>query len=361
MAAWHALAFVVALAPAGESDDEGAGGAAGVIAPSGPTQPAAPPATGSGSVAPPSSAAPPAAGGAAPAALAPTPSGPAPGGADALAPTPPPTPDGGPSGDTPGGVPVDPAGTPPPDGVEAQPAGPPDAGAPAPAPAYPSGDLSDSAGTSSEGTDTATSLAAPTPTRTLTVLDVRPPPTPPPPAHEPNDFFIGGYGAFDMRFSGLSRKMATIMGARAGVLLGKRLSLGGAMYKVARRFGPPIRDEQGAPLNLKMAYGGATIGLTIVRGRWVELAAHTLIGAGVACISDDYRYEEDTFRCRESVRMVVVEPGANVFFNLADWFRLGVDVGYRAVAREKWRAPNDFMLSGGYGGFSLQFGWFGRD
>jgi hypothetical protein len=207
------------------------------------------------------------------------------------------------------------------------------------------------------------SLAAPAqPTRTLTIVDYRPPPPPPQPARSRSDgFFIGGYGGFDGRLSTVNKKLGTFVGARGGVLLGKRLAIGGAMYKLSRRYGDPIRDARGNPLNLKMAYGGATIGLTIFRGRVLELMAQTLIGAGVGCVSTDYKYKRDDYQCVESVKVVVVEPGAQMFINASDWFRIGVDMGYRAVARERWSPGNDFRLSGGYGGLSLQFGWFGRD
>ena len=204
--------------------------------------------------------------------------------------------------------------------------------------------------------------------RTLTVVHRREPlPTmvvePPPdpvPLHR-DDFFVSGYGGVDFRMTTLSRKLATMLGVRGGILLGERMSIGAALYRVTKRFGPPIRDGQGHPMTLKTTYGGLTAGATLVRGKRVELQASGLIGAGIGCISYDLEYGSSSYRCVETVKMLVVEPSVVMNINLTDWMRLGLEGGYRAVVRESWRPPNDFSMSGGFGGVHVEFGWFNRD
>lgn len=201
--------------------------------------------------------------------------------------------------------------------------------------------------------------------RTLTVVHrgmptAAAPPPEPAPTHR-DRFFVSGYGGVDFRITTLSKKFATLFGVRGGLLLGKRMSIGGAMYRVSKRYGPPIIDPQGRPMTLKAQYGGLTVGGTLVRGRTVELAAQGLIGAGVGCISYNLSYGAKSYRCVESVKMMVVEPSVVMHIYPTRWMRLGIEGGYRAVARESWRPPNDFSMSGAYGGFSAEFGWFDRD
>ncbi len=205
-----------------------------------------------------------------------------------------------------------------------------------------------------------------TPPRTQPVLQrvvvrqVHAAPPPPPPEPEHKRRFIGGYGGISTRVSAVSGKLATFLGFRGGALLGDRLSLGGAYYKQTHRFGPPILDTEGREVQLRMGYGGLTMGVTVFRRGVVELGLGSLFGGGVGCITRDVESNDDDFHCIEAVRMVVVEPEAFLHVDVTSWMRLSVTGGYRAVVREPWRPPNDFRLSGGYGGLNLEFGWFGK-
>jgi hypothetical protein len=170
--------------------------------------------------------------------------------------------------------------------------------------------------------------------------------------------FFGGYGGPSGRISAVSGKVATVAGFRGGVLIGNRLSLGAAAHRMTWRQGPPIMDGEGADYTLRMSYGGMTAGVTLWRPSVLEFAVEGLAGAGVACISTNGDYKDDRGHCVESVKMFVGEPAATMYINVTDWMRVAITGGYRIVVRERWRAPNEFLLSGGYGGIDLQFGWF---
>ena len=187
-----------------------------------------------------------------------------------------------------------------------------------------------------------------------------PPPPPPPKTQENKPIFLSGYGGLSMRASSVNRKLGMLIGVQGGIMIGQRLSLGGALYKLTKRYGEPIRDGDGNALALKMAYGGATMGLTIIRRGRFELAANGLLGAGVGCISSDFNYDKDELGCIESVKMFVGEPEAAMYIYATDWLRFGVNAGYRFVVRERWSEPHNFLLSGGYGGLNVEFGWFKR-
>jgi hypothetical protein len=188
---------------------------------------------------------------------------------------------------------------------------------------------------------------------------VQPLPPPPPPAPPRTERrFFGGYGGPSGRLSSVSRKLGTMTGFRGGVLIGERLSLGAAAYRLTYRHNSNIHGPEGDEYSLRMGYGGMTFGVTLWRPGRIEIAAEGLVGAGVACISDNPRYRDDDYRCVESIKMFVGEPAVTMYVNITDWMRIAVTAGYRLVVREAWRPPNDFILSGGFGGADLQFGWF---
>jgi hypothetical protein len=202
--------------------------------------------------------------------------------------------------------------------------------------------------------------------RTITRIyhvPVRPPPPPPPPPSyddEPTGVHIGGFGGLSLRGSALNRNPSVWVGARGAIIFGRRFAIGGAFYEATARFGGPIVGSRGERLGLRAAYGGLTVDWTVWRKGITSLGIEGLVGAGAACVSKSPSYGGNDWRCIEAVRLFVFEPGMNVAFDLTDWFRVGVSLGWRFVARQAWRPPNDFSLSGPYLGLNLDFGWFGN-
>ena len=186
-----------------------------------------------------------------------------------------------------------------------------------------------------------------------------PPPTLPP---EPQDdrLFVSGYGGLSVRGTSVDHKVGSLLGVRGGLLIGDRLSIGGAFYELTRRYGSPLRDTSGNPLAIKMAYGGLQAAITAIRGDRVELEARGLVGAGMACVSTDIHGRSSGGHCIDTVRMFVGQPEIVLIVNLTNWMRIGMQGGYRFVARQAWRPPNDFRLAGGFFGANLEFGWFKR-
>lgn len=174
------------------------------------------------------------------------------------------------------------------------------------------------------------------------------------------EYFVSGYGGIITRGSAVSHKMGVLRGFHGGLLLGERLSIGLAYHRLKRRFGAPILDPGDRPLALEMAYGGLEIGATVFRHGRFELAVQTLFGGGAACLTYDVNNRSTVAECVESVRMMVLEPSAIAHVRVTDWMRVGLEGGYRGVARSQWRPPNDFDLGGGFFGVNLDFGWFAR-
>lgn len=183
---------------------------------------------------------------------------------------------------------------------------------------------------------------------------------PPPPHETEEEFFVSGYGGMITRGSAVSGKMGLLRGYHGGLLLGDRLSIGVAYHRLKKRFGSPIVDGQGRPIALEMAYGGVEIGATVVRRGRFELGVQTMFGGGVSCLTYDVNGRSNVAECVESVRMMVLEPSVLANVRVTDWMRLGLEGGYRGVARSEWIAPTDFDLGGGFFGLNLDFGWFAR-
>ena len=174
------------------------------------------------------------------------------------------------------------------------------------------------------------------------------------------EFFVSGYGGLMTRGSAVSGKMGLLRGFHGGLLLGERLSIGVAYHRLKRRFGAPILDSSDRPLALEMAYGGLEIGATVFRKGRFELGVQTLFGGGAGCLTYDVNNRSNVAECVETVRMMVLEPSVLANVRVTDWMRVGIEGGYRGVARSKWREPNDFDLGGGFFGLNLDFGWFAR-
>lgn len=208
---------------------------------------------------------------------------------------------------------------------------------------------------------------------TAPIPTLAPGPQPPPvrpPAHRyvpsssdrhgpPRPRFVSGYGGFVLRFGGLSGRVGSFTGVRGGILLGRRLSIGAAYYGLRRRYNGTILDEYDNPMALDLDYGGGTIGLSAAVWSRGELELKTLIGGGTACIGYVYGGRGRLpGGCVERVSFFAIEPGATLYFNVANWVRLGLEGGYRFATRYEWSEPNHFRLSGAYFGMNFEFGWF---
>ncbi|MFO0634450.1 MAG: hypothetical protein U0168_16515 [Nannocystaceae bacterium] len=224
--------------------------------------------------------------------------------------------------------------------------------------------------TTTTTTTTTAAVAAPastttttTTTTTITHRVVVPPlPPAPPPPQARKRRFVSGYGGFGMRVGSVSHRMATFSNIRGGLLLGERVMIGGSLVRMTKRFGPPIQGDNGQSYQLAVAYGGLHLGVVALRRGRFELGVDSLLGVGVGCIANLRSHHDDKVdaRCVEQVKMFTAEPGAFMHVALAKWLRVGMNAGYRFVARERWPSGNNFAMNGGYFGLNLDFGWFAR-
>lgn len=209
----------------------------------------------------------------------------------------------------------------------------------------------------------ATGDAAPTTTTTTTTVvteRVHPMMPPPPPQRPRERFFVGGYGGFAGRVGPVSGHVSTFSEIRGGILLGKRLSIGGSLVRMTKRFGKPIQGQSGREYQLGLIYGGVDVGIVAIRRGRFEMGISSLFGAGVGCVRGAEAKGGDCTGSREVIRLVVVDPSIFMHLNLTNWARLGLSGGYRVVARPPWPSGADFRMSAPYFGASIEFGWFRR-
>lgn len=183
----------------------------------------------------------------------------------------------------------------------------------------------------------------------------------PTPSAEREHKFIGGYWGLGWRFGGASRQLGYFLVVRGGALLGKRFSIGGELVQLRKRFGEPIASTDGETYVFNLAYGGVQVGFAPVSRRRLRVDLRTTFGGGVGCIGDRQYKNVRKYQCYESQSVFVVDPSLSVTIKLAPWVRIGGEAGYRLVGRQRdaLGGPEPFRLSGGYGGLSLDFGWFG--
>jgi hypothetical protein len=208
---------------------------------------------------------------------------------------------------------------------------------------------------------TTTPSAAPNQTTTTTttvIVHERPMPQRYEAPPKRDRFFVGGYGGFGGRMGPTSGRLSIFSNFRGGILLGKRLSIGGSLVQMTKRLGPGIQGTSGAQYQIGLAYGGVDVGIVALRRGRFEIGVNSMFGVGVACIYE--RQRGSVGDCRESVKLFVAEPGAFMHFNLTDWMRVGFNGGYRFVGRQAWPSGANFRLAAPYFGANLDFGWFRR-
>ncbi len=145
----------------------------------------------------------------------------------------------------------------------------------------------------------------------------------------------GGYGAFSLGYGRIDNSDAFIGGARGGFIFDHKLAIGVGGYGFVNNLDnnnyylTPTNNE----LYLAGGYGGILIE-PIVGGQMpVHVSFPVILGVGgVALTSDDWDWDwEDRYDRADydSDVFFVFEPGVELEFNLARFFRLAAAMTYR--------------------------------
>lgn len=141
---------------------------------------------------------------------------------------------------------------------------------------------------------------------------------------------IGGYGAIGGGYSPINSDNAMVFNARGGVVLGHTLAMGigGTGFLTEYQYSG-VYDKNAS---LVGGYGGVFIELIILGRSPVHVSVPVLIGLGGAAYTtwdnegQDYERENSV---QESTTFGVFEPGIELEFNIASFFRLAAFCTYR--------------------------------
>lgn len=182
----------------------------------------------------------------------------------------------------------------------------------------------------------------------------------------------GGYGAIMVGFSEINKRDAILIGARGAWLINHNFGLGLGGYGFMN---DPVIDKylpspDGSFYKYQTAggYGGILLEPILGARKPVHLSFPILIGAGGVAYSrhwdnyDNNDYEEDY---EDSDAFFVLEPGAELEFNMVKFFRLALGVSYRYTSDINMTYQNSStpigsrdMLRGWNFSLALKFGKF---
>ena len=170
----------------------------------------------------------------------------------------------------------------------------------------------------------------------------------------------GAYGAFHVGYSQISGRDAVDMGIRGGWIANHQFALGFAgtcFFSDKRSTGVVGNDNF-----IAGGYGGLLFEPIVMPMSQIHVSFPVIIGAGGISIIEGYRnmhdwtyYEPTT---SDAAPYFVFEPGAELEFNIAKFFRFGLGVSYRLTSNIDLPGISSDALRGLNGHVIFKFGKF---
>lgn len=170
------------------------------------------------------------------------------------------------------------------------------------------------------------------------------------------------FGGADVKITDLVGEKGLLAGGYGGVLVNRRYFLALAGYGITTNieFDGTVGTEE-KPLNLYGGYGGMMVGMMVGSKEVIHLTFPIFFGAGQMEISDKNFFPNspnDAEFAIENSAFIVIEPGAQLEFNITENFRLGAGVSYRYITGSELDNVSDEDLSGSSISLSFRFGRF---
>ncbi len=148
----------------------------------------------------------------------------------------------------------------------------------------------------------------------------------------------GAWGAFTYNYSNYEDDWALVRGGYGGLEFSENIFLGYGGWRV--RDDVTINDR-----NLEFRYGGLMLGVAPGAYKSVHPRLTVLFGPGKL----EYRGEDD--------RVLVFQPSGGLELNLFQWWRLGVEGGYRFVLDNEFDDLSTGDVSSPFIQIDLRFGF----
>ncbi len=175
---------------------------------------------------------------------------------------------------------------------------------------------------------------------------------------------IEGFGGIDLKIADIISERTLLVGGSGGVIINRSYFLGIAAYGLATQ--PSMNGIVPGPdtekrLTLYGGYGGVVVGGTILGREVIHLSLPVTFGAGNLDVSDDDFFDQglgDSQFTVENSTFFVIEPAAQLEFNITSYLRVATGVSYRWVTGlELVNVTNDDLI-GLTGVLSVRIGRF---
>jgi hypothetical protein len=171
----------------------------------------------------------------------------------------------------------------------------------------------------------------------------------------------GGYGAFSVAYSEIGGRDGLVTGGRGAFIFDHTLAIGIAGYGFANNL-----DYHGHANEYEYSLAGGYAGLLIepiIAGKSpVHISFPIIIGMGGVSLFENYGWESwDDHHQASSFGddvFFVVEPAAELEFNMARFFRLAVYASYRYTSEIELYQTEKDALNGFNFGMTFKFGRF---
>ncbi len=169
----------------------------------------------------------------------------------------------------------------------------------------------------------------------------------------------GGYGALSVGYSEIDQRSAILFGARGAWIIGHSFSiaLGGTGFLNEPHYDISLSEN----VNLAGGYGGLIAEPILLPMSPVHLSFPVLAGIGGVAYAvtgyEDWEYYTANY-VEDSDVFLVLEPGAELEFNMMRYFRLSLGAYYRYTSRLHLLNTPANALQGMSFAINLKFGAF---
>lgn len=174
---------------------------------------------------------------------------------------------------------------------------------------------------------------------------------------------LGFYGAATVAYSQMEAKDALVIGGRAGLIFNHSTALGLAGYGFFNNldaYNLPVASD--AWYSLAGGYGGIFIEPVLGATKPVHVSFPVLLGMGGAGLVRNVGLGtwEDPFDIEmpENDFFFVLQPGVDLEFNLASFFRLAATLSYRFTSKVELTGKTPDVLQGWNFGLTFKLGKF---
>jgi hypothetical protein len=176
------------------------------------------------------------------------------------------------------------------------------------------------------------------------------------------DNSVGFYGGFSLGYTQIDGKSALISGGRGAVILNHSLALGFAGYGFVNGLEDFDSYNYDAPeYSLAGGYGGLLIEPIAGGLKPVHFSFPVVIGIGGVALVENYGWDYWDYHYPESTEhdiFFVFEPGVELEFNVARFFRTAAAVTYRFTSDVELSGMNQDVLKGLNFKLAFKFGKF---